>query len=61
MIIKYSWTVDVTLNIHVLRFCSILRRLGPTAFDGNERMFAEILLIRDARLSQGSQEFHTVG
>ena len=37
---------------HVLKFCSILRRRsGPTAFDGNERKFAEILLIRDAQVS----------
>ena len=36
----------------MLKFCSILqRKTSPTAFDGNERKFAELLLIRDAQVS----------
>ena len=37
---------------YVLKFCSNLRRkTGPTSFDGNERKFAETLLIREAQVS----------
>ena len=30
---------------YVLKFCSILRRMSPTVFNGNERKYAESLLI----------------
>lgn len=42
----------INVLTYVLKFCSILqRKTGPTAFDGNERKFAEILLIREAQVS----------
>lgn len=42
----------INVLTRVLKFCSILRRkTSPTAFDGNERKFAELLLIRDAQVS----------
>ena len=47
---SYSRLLDVLTC--VLRFCSVLRRkTGPTAFDGNERKFAETLLIKEAQAS----------
>lgn len=47
-----NFTRLINILTHVLKFCSILRRQsGSTAFDGSERKFAEILLIRDAQVS----------
>ena len=47
---NFSRLINVLTN--VLKFRSILqRKAGPTDFDGNERKFAEILLIREAQVS----------
>ena len=47
---SFSWLINVFT--HVLKFCSILRRKTcPTAFNGNERKFVEILLIKEAHVS----------
>ena len=47
----------VNVLTHVLEFCSMLRRKkSPTAFDGIERSFVEILLIKDAQVSLKSHE-----
>ena len=47
---KLSRLINTITN--VLRFCSIvLRKKRATVFDGNERKFAELLLIKAAQVS----------
>ena len=50
--------LDRLFNVltYVLSFCSILRRTSPTAFNDNERRYAEMLLIRKAQASLKSHK-----